>query len=639
MSYFAIRVPSKMPAVVYTIKEKFNFSRHGYIYRDYIQHTLIDFLINNAQNSQNKEVYEKILSEVLPSFLKIEFNEDEGNGRTITLYTFHLSLSESIKDFRQKCFNFLLFSANKTTVLNVLYRLNYYEYTNSKEILQHDLPFLYQIISKHFNGDNFEDCFVLQNITEGLDWLNVDYTNEIKNKYNSKLFQLAEVLKSDRRRIHELSIEEEEKRHQKELQDYCDGFSIDNYFILLSDISSILDYVKKGNLEWQYEHSLKTIFGNLAQGDSTLFIEVLKLNFNKFHFNLNYIYIFNIFFQFNPQFYFELFEQIRSLENYIKFSYHQTIRIEVVKKEHLFLLYEDLVNSIKSLDSQYFFWDLTFVSKYKKIKNESDVYSEILDVILTKNKEEDVRISAGKHFIKKCIELDSFPISKIIEAYLYSERFERHFDYDKKLLRRIIELDSNIIIQLLKFSSPHRLSYHDLEHKNFDFIWELDNYLEIIDSIFEYFINTEAFSFAERAIASFFPVSVKKHGDRPLKYLETLIDEKSQDDIYMNVVFSIVCYKYPEQKMSFLERFLKLNIVFENFRSLEIIQRNKSWSGSYIPILENEKEIWQNVISVIDRLPNRLDYYEHKEYATMQIGYCDLRIREEMKREFYEEDR
>mgnify|MGYP000860837917 FL=1 len=161
----------------------------------------------------------------------------------------------------------------------------------------------------------------------------------------------------------------------------------------------------------------------------------------------------------------------------------------------------------------------------------------------------------------------------------------------------------------------------------------------IINSIFEYFIASETYYFSERAISAFFPSAKDKYGRKSIEYLENLIDEKYLNDKYIDVVFSIICYKYPGLKMEFLERFLKLNSDFESFKNLEIIQRSKSWSGSYIPILEGEKKIWENVISVLDRLPNRLNYYDHKEYANRQIGYCDLRIKDEMKREFYEDFR
>ena len=89
--------------------------------------------------------------------------------------------------------------------------------------------------------------------------------------------------------------------------------------------------------------------------------------------------------------------------------------------------------------------------------------------------------------------------------------------------------------------------------------------------------------------------------------------------------------------MEFLEKFLILNSDILIFKKLEIIQKSHSWSGSFIPILDEEKQIWANVISVLDRLPYRLNYFEHKEYASRQIVNYEMRIKEEMKREFYEE--
>ncbi|MCJ7448302.1 MAG: ATP-binding protein [Bacteroidales bacterium] len=642
MFYYAVKVPSIMPAVVYTLKEKFCFTRLGYLYGDRIQHLLFDFLINNAQTNPDRIIYENVLTEILPSYLKLEFNEHEGNGRSITIYTFHLWLSDSVKSFREKCFNYLLLYANKSTILHVLYGLNYFDYKHSNEILLNDLSFIYKIINKHFNPDEFEDCFTLQNILEGLDWLKVDYSKDIIKDYKNRLYQLGEVLKSDRQRKKEIDWQEEERLHKEELQEYCKGFDLHKYKSLFTNISSILGHVNKvsrGNLVWQYESSLNTIFSNLAETDATLFLEALKLNFEIFKFNLNFTYVFSCFFRASPQKYFELHELIHTQEVNVKFCYHQTISIEKVKEEHLSLLYSDLLNSFKSIKTPYNFWDLTFISKYQKIKAEKDIYSEILGVSLSKIKNEEVKISVGHQFIERCTKFDNFPTKLIIEAYLYSNKFEHYFDHDKKVFRTLIQRDSNVIIQLLKFNFPNKISYHDLEHENFDFIWELDEHIEIINSIFEYIISNETHYFSERAIAAFFPMVKDKYGDRPIEYLGTLINEKYLDDKYMDIVFSIICYRYPELKIEFLERFLRLNCDFDTFKSLEIIQRSKSWSGSYIPILESEKKIWESILTILDRLPNRINYYDHKEYVNRQIGYCELRIKDEMKREFYDDFR
>jgi len=642
MLYYAIKSPSKMPAIIYTFKEKFNFSRLGYMYGDRVQHLLFDYLITNAQTANKKKIYQSILTELLPSFLKLEYREDEGNGRSITFYTYRIGLSKSIKSFRAKCFNYLLQSASKSSVLQVLYKLSYYEYKHSNDILQHDLGFIYQIINKHFAPEEFEDCFVLQNVLEGLDWLKVDYTDKINNNYKSRLYQLAEVLKKDRQRKRTLGWQEEEKLHQKELKEYCVDFDIDKYEALFVNVSLILNHLKnvsRGNLEWQYENSLNTIFGNLAETDTNSFFKALDLNFTKFKFNLNYAYIFSRFFQTAPQLYLELYRLIENQSTTIKFCYHQTINTEKVSDEHLLLLYSDLLDSIKSLNSQHVFWDLTYVSKYKKLKEEKDIYTEILKIALTKIKSEQVKISVGQHFIEKCISFNSISFDVLVEAYLFSKDIEQHFDYEKKILKTLLQGDSNVLIRLLKFNSPIRISYHDLEHENFDFIWELDNYKSIIDSIFEFYISSETYYFSERAIAAFFPAAMDKYGKKPIEYLNNIIDEKYLNEKYIDIVFSIICYKYSGLKMEFLERFLKLNADFVIFKNLEIIQGSKSWSGSYIPVLEGEKKIWENVISVLNKLPNRINYYDHKEFANRQIGYIELRIKDETKREFYEDFR
>ena len=71
------------------------------MYGDRVQHLLFDFLIYNAQTSKDKIVYENILTEIIPDFLKLEFREHEGNGRGITIWTFYLWLSQSIKALEQ----------------------------------------------------------------------------------------------------------------------------------------------------------------------------------------------------------------------------------------------------------------------------------------------------------------------------------------------------------------------------------------------------------------------------------------------------------------------------------------------------------------------------------------------------------
>jgi len=643
MFYSAINVTSKMPAVIYTFVEKFNFSRFDYRQGNRIQHLLFDFLIKNAKNGQNCNIYENALAEILPNFLKIQYRDHESDGkRQMILHTFHIWLSPAVKSFRDKCFNYLLKDACKPTVLKVLYRLDYYEYKHSDDILQHDLTYIYQIINKHFNPNESVDCFVLQNIIEHLDWLKVDYSSKIKKEYKSKLYKLTEILKLNRYRKVELGWREEEKLHEKELIDYCISFNKGDYEKLLQTVYSMIKDLEKlgfGSLEQQYEKSLNTIVANTVDIDGQLFLDVLELNFKSFDFNLNYDYIFNCFSKKAPQSYLELFDLIKSLDTKIRFCFHKALNIDCVNDEHLSLLYLDCLNSIKSLKSQYFFWDLTFISKYKNLKKEKEIYLEVIKTVLNKIKKEERKISVGKPFFEKCLLFSDFPLDLIVETYLYSNNFEQHFDYDRKLFKEFLKRNPNVIIQFLKFNFSDKNVYHDLDHKNYDVIWELENSEEIIDSIFEYFMTNVNYYGPEHDIAGFFPEEKDKHESKPVKYLRNIIDEKHLDDKYMQIVFYIIADKYSELSVEFLERFLKLNNNIEAFKNLRINETGGASWGSYITVLEKEKKVWEALIPMFDNLPNRLDYCEHKEYVNNNINVYDLRIKEEMKREFYEDFR
>jgi hypothetical protein len=236
------------------------------------------------------------------------------------------------------------------------------------------------------------------------------------------------------------------------------------------------------------------------------------------------------------------------------------------------------------------------------------------------------------------MEFDNFSIEKLKEAYFYSNSVEDHFDYDKNILKNLLERDSEVIIDLLRFNTPSRLSHHEIELENFDFIWELDNHTEILDSIFDYFVSTDSYLFYERLIATFFPQG-NKFENKPYNYLKDILAAKFSEEKYVEVLFSIICHKYPELKMEFVELFLHLNRDINLFMNLEIIPRTQSWSGSHIPILEGEKNTWEDVLSIIDRLPNRMDFLDHKEYVSRRIVACESLIKNEMRREFYDDFR
>nr|WP_319571721.1 hypothetical protein [uncultured Draconibacterium sp.] len=641
LSYYGIRIPDKLPAIIYTFREKFNFERFGYRHGDYIQHIVIDFLIDKAENSKEKTIFENILLKLIPSYLKIEHTDYEGNGRGITIYTYQLWLSNSIKEFRKKCFEYLdrKADANKSLVVQTINSLNIFDYKNSKEIYEYDVKYIFPLIDKCFNPELFEHCHVLQSLIENLDILEFEYPNELNSKFKNKLYRLAEILKSDRKRKRTIPWQEEEKLHEKELIEYCEGFEYLDYIDLFDNVGQILKETNASHIEWQYYNSLNIIIGDIAKKNSKLFIKLIDECVSRFDYNINYSYIFYNYCKFNPKKYNTLFLSIKNFRTAIKLDYHQVLLTEEISLDDMATIYEDFISTIKSIENQYFFRDLTFISKYAKDEIEFNIYLGLLDIILDKVDNDNVKISVGAKFIEMCLSFPDFPLGKIKKAYFYAHKFERHFDYKKDLLKKLMEREHNVLFELLSFDSPERLSYHDLEHENFDFIWELNNYEEIVKSLIDYFLKNNPYLFWERAINAFFPKDNNKFGNKPVIFLENMISNHFDNEKYMEVCFNIICYTNPNKRDDLLHLFLTKNTDIKLFENLELVKNGGVFTGSRIPYFENDKISWQKVLAVIDKMPNRIDFIEHKDFVNRQIEYCSINIKREMKREFLDDFR
>jgi len=632
--YYGIEVPDKMPALIFLLKERFCFTRFGYMYGDCIQHTVLDFLLEKVKSSKDKLIFENILLIFIPHYLKIEYRENEGDGKQITLYTFQLWLSESIISFRKKCFEYLLTCENKSMVLTIVQNINAFEYKDSNDIYKLDSEYIFLIINKYFSPEEFEDCFILQRLVEDLNILKLSYPKEFKNKFKNKLYRLTEILKRDRQRRKELSWQEEEKLHENELVDYCQNFNISDYFELLENVDIILKKAINSNIEWQYFGSLNIIFGDIAKKDYNLFLKVLNKNFKKHDLRLNYVYIFNSYFKFNQKYYYELFQLISNLRIEIKLDYYFTLETKYISKEHYELFYSNLLETLSCIENKFSFWNLTFISKYAQNENESKLYIEVLNILLSKIKIDNVNISFGAEFIEKCLSLEDVPFELITEAYLFTNKHEQHFDYKNEIFKQLVERDFNVLFEFLDFNSKDRISYHDLIHEDFEFIWKLDNYQEIIEAIFNYFLDSNAYYFSEKAINAFFPKDKGVLDNKAIDFIKSMLINHFDNDKYIKVIFNIICYSYPYLRDEFLDIFLKLNKNFDLFKRIELVRRTHSYSGSFIPILENDKFSWQRILSVIQNLPNGLNYIEHKDYVAKEIHYCELRIKQEMKSEF-----
>ncbi len=135
-----------------------------------------------------------------------------------------------------------------------------------------------------------------------------------------------------------------------------------------------------------------------------------------------------------------------------------------------------------------------------------------------------------------------------------------------------------------------------------------------------------------------FPRDVGEKGkERMLNFVFRIIKSRPDSLILIKLLFKVIRNTQAEQLTSALE--LIFQTYAENpdnlFEHLSLFPSTRSAGGSWIPVYEGDKMLWEEVIKTIDRQPEptfALDDY--RQYALRQISYLNRQIAEEAARNF-----
>ena len=98
----------------------------------------------------------------------------------------------------------------------------------------------------------------------------------------------------------------------------------------------------------------------------------------------------------------------------------------------------------------------------------------------------------------------------------------------------------------------------------------------------------------------------------------------------MIFLFEGICQLDTETKIESLLYFIDKNNNIENFKVLAIEPRMRSWSGSEIPLLKKDIEVYEKLLENI----KGVKFIRHKQYLKEQIEYLKERIKKIEKEEY-----
>jgi hypothetical protein len=88
----------------------------------------------------------------------------------------------------------------------------------------------------------------------------------------------------------------------------------------------------------------------------------------------------------------------------------------------------------------------------------------------------------------------------------------------------------------------------------------------------------------------------------------------------------------------YYKEFLLLNSDVEITKEIAF-DRSSSTTGSWVPVYQKKIDFYQDILKMINSLPNILDYSRHIDYFEQKITWKRRDIEREQKRDFMEEFR
>ncbi|EKR82709.1 hypothetical protein [Leptospira interrogans] len=566
-------------------------------------------------------------------FLKFKFQYVNGyKDRTIHFHTYTIPLSKKIKDIRKMIWDTLdlYFLENQDECFQVLKDYSAVGGEISKEILEYDLLFIFNIIDNHLKNEFFEHCLYVQKLIRWLQRHNIQsskferYRNDFINPMYD-LFTKVNMYGYGHKEDYEfddygefLRLKELEIRSAYIFKDQAD---MDSFHSMFTDIVNVhkpetihlesLDFILEENFKRDYNIGFKFLELLAKRNDKLLFIPTRSLK--------QILVI-----EENVCLVWELIERISFRNKPLwKISFFTEIDSALIKNEHIDMILE-IFREIENLK----FMSLDWVERY--LNFDYELYDKILTIVTERNRELNVKISLQIHYFEKTFKMLSKNMPLIQEAYLQQVKIDSHFDYNKNGLFRIIEMNPGFLkdyFDYFYFSDDIEFTERKAD---WGFIWEIEGMEPVFSEIFKRITEKNVFSgFSSHFLNNFFSNLKEDKKAKANEFLFELLKANYKDIRIVNLIVNIARYARKEIYENILLLYISLNQDPDVFGKIWWRGNGGEYNGGDISG-EIEANDWKKILSIIERSEHGTNLIPIKKVIKDRIYSC-LRFAESEK--------
>lgn len=628
MFRYVQKSPIKASLMIGLFKDRWGISADSYVRGYYLQKVLVDYLKDHC--SEDVTLYSNIIIRVIPEILKTNIHHVSVEGNKLCAESGSLYLLPNLETLRQKCWDTLLGLTDEYIIEigKVLLSRKVSYNKEQDDILSFDLPFILEWITTRLDKENFIHCYIVHKYFESPRKLN-DTTTEIVNSFQCREWKIYSSLNIKYKKG--LTWKEKIKERNERYIDYCKAYQLEDYLNLAKDVKHIVNIEKVfGVTISNYINNVLFIgaYCNDIKIFEPLFVELSCLYPEEIRYDSICGYVNN---------------QDADIDNMI-LGIRERVK-EPLKSQVLACIYSSIpkecVTKRYAIEAMRFLRDSDLagvcihsglidqcVERYSNITSTNNIWQYLLSTISNKI-DQGLVLKFEDGFFEGRLKPDTNP-ELILKVLMHSKQ-NIHSPDVHNVMKYLLGKDMAYFIRYVD------IVYNDVyinEHNSdFNYIWEMDNVVEIMDVYRKYIQNKEY-----RGILFSRDMSVMfggDHTDKQIAYLK----QKLSDDVVSNAefVFDVASDSLWGYIPELIGSLLTLTTDIEIFKKICIHRRLYSSIGSEVPVHQGELNILVQIKEVIMKLTPQIDYLEHLEYIGNCIDSKQAYIDEIRKKEFYSE--
>lgn len=618
--YYFKKKPSEAIDFYLLFSERLGYDQDSFDYEYNKELLNIEYLWKEANKGLDINLTILLLN-IIEKYIEFEFHRTESNGmRSVNFITFNLCMCEGLEKLRKILWSILGELYNQEKYKNIINKilLNYNPYSKNEKqlklIYEIDFKFIKEYILNQIISPDFIQCKILRHLKRIAQRLNVPEETILEKYKENKDFLIYNTLVKS----HELGADwrtEEEKRKEN-IYNMVKDYEEDDFIKLFNLCNNILD--KSEHREaWEIQSGIIFLFDGIKE-NSKKYITAIKA-----------------YLKYDTPFSNCISNKISVLIKFIGIEETEKIIFNYEYRQKNSWIYEFLFAiPIERRTSLYA--NLLRKAFEDEIKKDHPVIPNIQFIAMYKDIDKDI----VRDLSLKLLTINLLDKSYLIQAFLghitnkdYSDKILDIFANDINILEDLylsvaesdIDYEGDLFISLVKnnIGFLERIVYKIINTNNINYnieiyekLWEQENYDELIKISFDTIMSSKddvsswsCESNIEKLFMNKANIS-KIIKDRKVKWIKSYIKNFLNNVDYLNLIFQVVKSTLTVNTQELLLYFLNMNTDIEIFKSISLFPSVKSWSGSAVPLIEEEISFLSELINNI----NGIDYIEHKAY-------------------------